>query len=404
MNAARRLWLLAALASSCHRAPPIEHAEPPLVGISIAFYQHADTAFGVVDDRRWVEVIDGVVVLDRIEPAAALPSLMIEPVGTSKLVVGQCARDRVTYEPEGDVALQRYVERQTQLARQRLEGGPAPAPPGPAITVASLRCRVTGAPGRHLVRVLYVSPALRYRAQHDVTMTVGDRATVTTRFAITTPAWASTATVTLHEGVPGGASSPRELARSTIQLDGSTAILSPVSRDAPARLQRIYTGAQRTGEEADQTAAWGRDSRTAVWVWLELSELQLPPGAVFAHVEVPGEAIRDVEVPSSGRDQLGAALRVPLWVDDTLHGMRTRVVVSPPDVSLGDRFEFSVANTGEEPREVWIEEPLRPARQRHYLGGGRPSSSVLVDDRARTRLLIKPGTIERAAYTIAYVF
>jgi hypothetical protein len=394
-------WLLAAFASACHATPAIEHATTPSVGVSIALYQHGESAVSVVEDRRWVDVANGVLVLDHIDPAAALPSLVIEPLGESTLVVGQCARDRVTYEPGIDSALGRYAKRQTLIARRRLEGGPVPATEGPETAVSSLRCHVSGAPGRHLVRVLYVSPTLQYRAQHELTMTVGDRATVVTRFAIATPAWARTATATLFDGVPGGDPSPREIARATIQLDGSTAILAAAPREAPARLHRIYRGAQPA--LPDRNAAWERQPVQAVWVWLELSGLELPPGAMFAHVEVPGEVTRDVQVPASGRELLGTTIRMPLWIDDQLRGMRTRVVVSSKGSSLGDRLQFSVANIGADPREVWIEEPLRSAK-RQRLAGARSTRSVLAGDRARTRLLVKPGTIERATYTIEYVF
>ena len=405
MITARRACLIAAIGiAGCRPRTPVEGVSTPAVGVSIALYRDGEASYGVVDDRRWVEVTGTTLILDHVDPGAALPSLVIEPLGATELRVGQCARDHISYPDDAKAALERFGEWQLRRRQQMLDGTePEPEPAATPLVVSSLRCRVAGARGRHLLRLLYVSPKLGYRAQHDVTMTAGDRATVATRFAIETPRWSAAADVTLFHGLPGGEHAPAQIARGSIQLDGSTAVLAAAPREVPARLRWIYDGAIRVGRGSETDAQWARDTVRAVWVWLELSERELPPGPVHAHVETPGEPIRDVQVPAEGREHLGATLRLPLWIDDGLHGMRTRVVMAADGASLADRFVIAVANTGLVAREVWIEERLRTSRRR-TLRGGWPTKPALVHDRARTPLVIKPGATERTGYVIEYVF
>lgn len=397
-------WLAAVAAAACQLPTPVERVATPAVGVSIALYRDGDTSYGVVDDRRWVEISGTTLVLEHVDPGAALPSLVIEPLGGSQLTVGQCAREHVSYGYDPKTALERYGEWQMRRRQQLVDGEePDPEPAATPIVVSALRCQVSGAPGRHLLRLLYVSPKLGYRAQHDVTMSAGDRATITTRFAIATPLWSAAADVTLFHGLPGGTHSPVVIGRGTLQLDGSTAVLAAAPRAVPATLRWIYDGAIHAGRGVETDAVWGRESVRAVWVWLELEDRDLPPGRVHAHVEAPGEAIRDIEVPAGGREVLGETLRLPLWIDDTLQGMRTRVVMGADGASLADRFVISVANTGEQAREVWIEERLRTTKRR-MLRGGWPTKPMLAHGRARTKLVVKPGALERTGYVIEYVF
>lgn len=411
-TACLRALLAAGVIAGC-RPPPmtVEHIATPEVGVSIALYRDGETAYGVVDDRRWVEVNGTTLVLDKIDPGAALPSLVIEPLGARTLAVGQCAREHVSYaSPASDASDARQLADARKLvlvlrgeSEDEQEEEPEAEPLLQALVVSALHCQVTGAPGRHLVRLLYVSPGLGYRAQHDVTMTAGDRATIATRFAIGTPAWSAPADVTVFHGLPGRLQAPLPIARGSLQLDGSTAILEAAPREVRAQLRWIYDGAIRAGRGAVTDAIWGRESVRAVWVWLELEDRDLPPGPVHAHVEAPGEAIRDIHVPAGGREVVGPTLRLPLWIDDTLHGLRSRVVMGADGASLADRFVISVANTGTMPREVWIEERLRTTNRRR-LRGGWPIKPTLAHGRARTKLMIKPGAMERTGYVIEYVF
>jgi len=404
MRAALALLAVAA----CHAPHPIEHIATPAPGITMAFYQAAGRSYTVVDDRRLVEIRGGMLLLDHIDPGAALPSLVIEPLGGGALVVGQCDRDHEIQALPPEDALARHAawqeRRRQRIAEGEVDGDAEPAPDG-TVTVISpvVRCTASGAEGKQLVRVLYVSSSLAYRAQHDVTMTAGDRATIATRFAIATPSWGGRAEVVLFEGLPGGDKPAVELARGALTLDGSTSVLGAPPRETPARVRRVFDGATRTGVGDATDPTWGRDSVHAVWVWLELDGVALTPGPTHAHVEIPGEGVRDVEVPSAGREDSAAGTRLPLWIDEQLRGIRNRIVSGSDGASLVDKFSISISNLGSEPREVWIEEKLRPAKRR-TIKFGWPTKPVLGAEVARTKVVVVPGGTERVGYVIFYWF
>jgi hypothetical protein len=393
---------------ACHRPPPLETIATPAPGITMSFYRAGASSYTVVDDRRSVEVRGGMLLLDHVDPGAALPSLVIEPLGTSTLVVGQCDRDHETHTLAADDALAKFGQWQ-QRRRQRIAEGdpdpdPGPAPDGTVDVISPVvRCNASGADGPQLVRLLYVSSSLAYSAQHAVTMTSGDRATIATRFAIAAPSWGGRADVVLFEGMPGGEKPPVALARGSLALDGSTSVLGAPPREIPARVRRVYDGATRTGVGDATDPTWGRDSVHAVWVWLELDGAMLSPGPTHAHLELPGEPVRDIDVPSAGRQHAAGGTRLPLWIDDQLRGLRTRTVVGADGSSLVDRFAVSISSTAAEPREVWIEEKLRPAKRR-ALTAGWPTKPVLGTDIARTKVTVKAGGVARVGYAIEYVF
>ena len=353
-----RALALVALAA-CHGS----HAAAPALlheGVTIAVYDR----FAVVDDRRSVDftgaAAGGSLAIDHVDPGASLASLVIE----SDLKVSACRREMAV--------------------------------------AGSVRCDVTGTPGRHLVRLLYVSTALRYRAEHDIAVTTPGHAHVITRFAIDTPAWGGRAELVLFDGAPGGDRVPREVARGAAALDGTTAVLAAAPRDVPATLRRVFDGAV-LGDVPSSDAAWGRESQHAVWVWLELEGVALAPGPVRAHVEVPGEAIHDAIVPAEGRRSDHGKVRLPLWIDEDLHGSRARFVDLGEGAALAERFLLGVSNQGTAPREVWIEEHLRPARRRR-IERAWPGRPVAIGDVVRTKVVVKPGGFERTGYTIAYDF
>ncbi len=375
---------LAVLAVACGHGGP---AAPPTAantlreGVSIALYDgHDDGAYAVVDDRRWIDVTgDALVldlVLDHVDPGADLPSLVIDPLAGGALHVGGCLRDRLPVPPEVAVG-----------------DGQPPAVPVRAMFAPVLHCTVHAEPGHHLVRLLYVSPALGYRAQHDIAMTASDHATITSRFAIVTPAWQVRAEVSLFDGLPGGEAPPRAVARGTILLDGGTAVIAVPPRDVKAALRRVYRGA------AQDDGGLLRDSQPAVWVWLELDDVALAPGPVHAHVALGQEGVRDIHVPAAGRRQAVAMLRLPLWIDDQLHGKRDRWSGSPDDAAATDRLTVSVANTGTMTREVWIEEKLRPARRQTVMRAW-PSEPIISKNLLRMKLTVQPGAIGRAGFAI----
>jgi hypothetical protein len=397
---------LAACASHAPRTP----IRTPGAGVTIALYDRGEGgSYAVVDDRRWIEVTGTQLVLDHVDPGAALASLVIEPLGAARLAITRCVRERIPELPPKPQV--------PKPPAPRGRAGPAQRPtvPGAARFDATVRCTVAGAPGRHLVRVLYVSTTLTFRAQHDVVVTERAptelRATVMSRFAIETPAWHERAEVVLFDGVPGGERPPREVARGTVTLDGSIAIISAPVRELAVRLRRIYDGAVATPELPPADAAWNQESAHAVRVWLELPAVHLAPGPVRVHVETAAEGVRDIDVtapPSNGPDGRAqvaggdAALRLPLWIDGTLVGTRQRFA-DAGDAQLAERLLLSVANTGEVAREVWIEEHVRPARRRTVRRAWprKPRSS---GDLVRSRVVVAPRAIERVGYTIEYDF
>jgi hypothetical protein len=352
-----------ACAAACAAPAAVAPTTAAPAGTSIAIYGVGPDAYGLVDDRRWVEVDADRLVLDRIDPRAELASLVIEPLGGGAIAALACARDRL---PGVD------------------------AEPGALPVTPVLRCTVRAARGRHLVRVLYVVPGMRVVARHEIAMSAPDRATVGSRFAIVTPGWRARAELTLFDAAPGGDRPPRVLATGPVVLDGGTAVLTIPARAVPARLRRIVA----------LTAGDGAPAAAVVWAWLELElgDGSLAPGPVRARVELPGELARDLEVAAAGRRSAGARLRLPLWVDPQLRALPA-AVRGRRGGSLARRTEVSIANTGELAREVWIAAPPRLGRP----GAAPrmwPGDPVAIGDQLAVKLTVAPGKIERGGFEL----
>lgn len=433
----KRVLLLLAACTTHHATGPREPAD---AGISISLYSLGtpESSYGVVDDRRWVELTDKQLVLAHIEPGASLASLVIEPLSGGSLTITRCVREAVPEPPPkpqarsllvanpppipldlslGNLELVRELRLKKIRALQLRKQINAKAEAEPIARVdATVVCTVDGAPGRHLVRILYVSTKLDYRVQHALTMTTPDRATLVTRFVIATPAWHEHADVIVYDGVPGGQRPPTEVTRGAVALDGSIAILATPAREAAARVRRIYDGAVATPQVDVADAAWNSESSHVVWVWLELPHTTLAPGPISAHVELPDELTHDVELAAGVR---GASedgddlLRLPLWIDTQLTGTRQRFTDPSVDPSatapttdegvLAERLLLSVANQSDAPREVWVEEHVRRSRHRKLLRAW-PKRPMATGDVVREKLVVKPHAIERVGYTVEYSF
>ncbi|HEU0037340.1 MAG TPA: hypothetical protein VFQ53_42310 [Kofleriaceae bacterium] len=390
------------------RTPAVE---PPVLanpgeGIAIAIYAQGTTSFAIVDDRRTIEIRGGTFDLDRVPGDVPLPSLVIEPIGSRTLHVTACTRERIDTTPQ---ALD-------ELARAQLLPARAPAPRaaiddtteprlGPVRTgllSPLVHCTATGASGRQLVRVLYTAPAIGYRAHHDVTLAAG-RATIDTRFAIATPAWRSRATLVLYEGLPGSRDVPRELVRGTVALDGSTAVLSLPARAVAARVRRVYDGAVREPASSTMDLDWGKESRSQVWLWLEL-DAALSAGPVHAILTGAGLDRGETTITAEQREPVTVrgATRLPLWIDDAVHGVRTRlsrqVSGSPPLVI--DRVQLSISNSADTPREVWLEEHLRD--RQHKIVQATPAPPTITGTIARIAVTVPPHGHETATFTVQY--
>ena len=427
----KRALLCLLIGSACSAHHVNAPMAPVAAGVTISLYSNGDasSAYGVVDDRRWVTLAGDELALEQIDPGASLASLVIEPLDAAPLAIERCAREALPLAPVPpppaakkpvpklalDAASRRH-QLEMRLFRLGVAARPPDLPPTTKVApaeepaksdlrvTATVRCTVKAAPGRHLVRILYVSHSLGYRAQHDITMTAPDRAHVATRYAFTTPAWHEHADVTVLDGVPGGDKVPTPLARGAVALDGSIAILEAPPRDLVASLRRIYNGAVATPGVDVADPAWNAESTHAVWVWLEL-RVQLAPGPVRAHVELAGEPVRDLELPGSLRDVHGDLVRLPLWLDSSLAGSRLRFAdpTIDADATTSERLMLSISNLGDVPREVWVEEHVRPARHRKIERAWpeRPSAS---GDVVREKLEVKPHAIARVGYTVTYEF
>ncbi|HTL37581.1 MAG TPA: hypothetical protein VL326_30830 [Kofleriaceae bacterium] len=422
---------------ACHAHGPPKNVKATEAGVSIAVYERDGAGYSVIDDRRWIELGNQTsILLSNIDPGADLASLVLEPTNPA-LHVGSCTRERLPERPLVD-NLEEYSKQQ-QIIREAIErerrirairGEAMPAPPAPprvtpgdARYVPVVRCEVNGPPGKYLVRMLYVSTTLRYRAQHDVALSVGadqvgpdgsvtrgdgTKATVISRFALETPSWRQRAEVVLFDGVPGAEHPPKEVTRGSVELDGSVAILAIDPQQTSAEIRRVYDGAVITDGVGDQTdPMWGRESQNSIWVWLDLGAIRLAPGPIHIHLEQADGPV-DVDVPSESRkqeDEPNAPLRLPLWADDELRGNRMRTVEYSDGNELTERYVFSIGNTGDVPRDVYIEEKLRTAAKRKIdHPWPKKSTSSAPHDMLRTKLEVKPRTVTRAGYTLTYTF
>jgi hypothetical protein len=422
--------------AACGRPRPQPVPDPP-EGIAIAVYAAADRAFAVIDDRRTIEVTGRRILLDRIERSAALPTLVIEPLGAARgvLRIEQCAREQLRFDPAEAPRPPRPAKPADEADSAALEAA-AEADGVPSPLVA---CTVAGPPGRHRVRVHYVAAPYRFEARHEIAMTAPDRATVSTRFIAPTPAWGARGELVLHDGAPGGGEPPREVGRAVVTLDGGTAVISQPPREVPARLVHLYNGMALPVGIDRSDVAWGKDSQHDVAVLLELDDPQLLPAPAHVRIALGGGDVRELGTrytpeppaaapetalaldrralgqeppPPSSRPRTaparpGAAAagpkRLPLWLDPLLRGTRKRTFDRAAGGTLADRVEITVANTGAEPREVWIEEPLRTARRREIVRA-RPGKPEIAGDVARMKVVVPPGQIERLAFTVRYTF
>ncbi len=409
-------WLAAVIviAACMHAAHPTEPMRP---GIAIAVYGGA-SAYAVVDERRWLALDTGELSLDHITPGAELASLWVSALDDPHIVIDRCTRPTLAL-PESTVDSQHvwrldvptaYTGGPTVELAPPLATGPAlrPSTPPPieraeVVEVSpAVRCRVVGAHGRHLVRVVYVTTGLDVHTEHAIAMTDPDHAHVTSRFAVATPRWNERAELVVFAAASADPehSQPRELARGQVTLDGSTAVIATPPREVAAHLRRIYSGAVPSPGVEATTASWHAESTRAVWVWLELGLGELAAGDMRVHVELAGESERDVDVTHAVSVD-PAQLRIPLWTDPELSGARERVTGSTGDSQLVEQLDLSVANVGATSREVWIEEEARPGPHRR-LTGARPAPPQIHGDLLRSIVEIGPRAIAHVRYTIRY--
>jgi hypothetical protein len=332
----------------CH-APATTVSNTAQVGLALSIYGTRT----LVDDRRWLDVAGPVVTLEAVDASAELDSLVVEPTG--ELRVGTCSRDALPTEP--------------------------------ARFVPVVRCRITGAPGRYLVRVAYFTTGFRFEPEHDVTITAAGRAVLSSRYTLATPPWHERADVRIFDGAPG--STPRELAHGIVVLDGSIAVLAAPQREIAAELRRIAVAAH----DAPDDPSDHRPVDAAVWTKLALPDTTLAPGTMFVRVALPGEPAREATLRTAGGE-------LALWPEPSLRALRQHELDYVAGSTLAERFTFSIANTGDAPREVSIEQPVRRDRHARLVRAiGKPALAGHV---VRARVVVAPDALAHVAFTVAY--
>lgn len=408
------LAALAALLGGCPAPKTPKNVKVADAGISLALYADGETAYAVVDDRRWLDISGTKVLLGNIDPGAALASLVIETANPA-VRIGPCTREKLpelerdALEEFGAEEERRAAERMRARMRRPLPNVPPPERPAVKAPVFApiVACDVAGPPGRQLVRIVYVSSTLTYRAQHDIELGNGATATLDSRYAIATPPWREMADVVVFDGVPGGEHVPRELVRGRITLDGGTSVLVIPTRTVPATLRRIYSG-MLVGDDPDveePDVFWPGESLNAVWATLELPGTTLSPGNARVHVDREGEQQRWIDIAPAilaRRDDADKKLlRLPLWIDDTLRAALARSVIENDGQRMVESFALSVTNVGDAPREVWIEAQARRAKRRR-VERPWPKKPSAAGDIVRSIVEVKPGRLERVGYLVVY--
>jgi len=411
--------LLLALGACTRPAPatPIGRATPNQPGVTVAVYGARDASYALVEDRR--ELVVGaspVVLLGDIDPGADLRSLQLDVItGGRGLALGACSRESITPATSAIETPEHYeiVEDANGEAQVIEIGGGAigfgaRTPIAPALeAVPTIRCDVRGAAGTYLVRLVYVTRGFGFRARSQLSLTTdatgAGRASVTSRFAVTTPvSGRGRADLVLYEGTPGGTKAPREVGRSTIALDGSVAIIAGPTRDANARLLRVYYGAAHVAQAgvAPGDPRWSRESQPVVRAILEL-EGERPIGDIDVTIIDDGE-LHELVV-GAGSKNPDEPKTIPLWVEPDLRGGRERGTEARAGL-ITDRVQLSIANRGARPREVWVVERVRPTKTAKLVAWTPKASAkpALGTKHVRTKLTIAPHEIGRTSFVLEY--
>lgn len=341
--------------------PPRQVSEPiaqPPAGLAIAMYSDGLRTLSLVDDRRTVEIRGHELVIDAIDEGAALESLVVEPASAEGqgVVIEACRRE--------------------------------------SVRATAIRCKARGASGPVFVRILYVSSSLTFTANHYV-IVAGARAAITTSFALDLPALGRRATITLHDGVPGRARTPKQVGALERELDGSTVTIETPERDVGARRLVVFDPL-RTIDDEFRDADVSADMRAHAWEWVELVNTRLSTGTVRLQVDVGSDdpVATDADVKQLVR--VDGNLRIPIRPDEHVRGHRERFG-SPGR----DQFQFVLTSSDLKPRHVLVEEALRLAPRR-TIESGSPAKPTIVDDLARLELDIPASGTVRARFAVRY--
>ena len=431
-------------------------------GLTLTYYveakQGAAERLVLVEQRRWIDLgAHRTFDIDRIDDAADLETLVVESLSRQgALAIGRCLRDPLTRaapEPRpgprapGEparpppVLVGRHVEltvaagatvRGTIVAHhvvgerrvviiQGEEGRTVEVREDAIRSVRytglggpGVRCEIARGSGRHLVRVVYTTASLGFRAEHTVHAKLDvdgvGTAEIVPRFTVDTPPWQITADVALYDGVPGGHQPPQLVFRGPIKVTGEPVVVTSAPRHAPARIDSVYRGAVAASGEAPTEPYWRHASVGEVWEWLDiaLGDHALPRGRAILDVARAGQPPIPMVVEADGMQRADAeagtgALQIRLWPAADLRGTRMKTPITSTGGVLAESLAFSISNAGDRPRLVVIEEVLRPAKRRRVLHPF-PKKPTTRDGVLRMRVGVEPGRATRAGWVVEYAF
>jgi len=452
LGSMRAAWLIV-LIGCAHPRAPVPTAPP---GRSVSIYMSADAqdpdvkaalqtirdrtgdptpttglsedAIGYVDDRRFIELAaGGELELPDVPRSANLDSLVVEPLGEpagpDALAIVQCTRAPALAASLADprALVGRTVEARTVgggtargTVKSADDGGLWLEDNGRVVRVLGerieslrvagsgsglVRCKVRGAPGKHLVRVAYVTGDVSWHAIHRLDVDVDDsgagKATVRTGFQIDAPGWTGDAQINLWRGLPGAEDPPERVWTGAAGLGEQVTVWSE-PREVPAHLISVYRGALVQPGESETDAYWRQQSDGDVRTWLVL-DAQLPIGTALVGVSVKGAPAR---VIPGILEKGGATTKMAMWIDPDLRGLRIKTYQSGDEHGLREHLAWSVSNLSDHARDVWIEEELRPVR-RHRVLNAKPKLD-LEDGWLRAKVTVPAGGLARAACDVLY--
>lgn len=278
----------------------------------------------------------------------------------------------------------------------------------------TLRCEIESRrPGRHLVRVTYATTGVTWSAAHTIASLPDGGAGVpgavasidlVTAYTLTADALPSprAAHVQLVLGLPGESEPPETVWRGDATIGGGPVRVAsaPVSRRA--RIDRVYRGAEEDPVANPRRAEWREMSTSAVWRVLAFERTPADaPGPVRVALRDASDTVRWVDGEIAGSVVDTAAVRIALVLEPDLVGFR-RKLGRELRQAIVDEVSYSVANRGEAPVEVLVEEPLR--------GVARPTVAFekhdgeLLRDRWRASITVPHGGIVQGQVVLQYRF
>lgn len=414
--------------------------QPPEPAPTATPRQHRSVA--LVDDRRTVTVeADGTLHMADVADGIELASLIVEAIDGRALDVESCARDGGLRGGASSMLGQREAtfvtaqgEEITGTIRELSYDAIGPTwivedqdgrahflrgLPDKAIlrggTALEVRCQVRGPTGERRVRLVYATDDLSWEASYRVDVEVdGEAATTVVQptFTIAGSALigARRADVQLLVGLPGGDTAPRVAWTGDVGLGNEAVSIQPEATTLHGAFEYVYRGALSHRDDNPRVSYWRPSFTFDVWAGLSIgadeaaAHADLPAGPALVTVTRAGssEPGRQAEAvwPEPDRDH-PAGYNVPLWPSPDLIGYRERRTTQDDGQQLTEQYLFSVANQGDEPVTVWVEEELRPGAHRK-IRKTWPMKPERRNDVLRFQVTIKPHKIERLGFEANY--